>query len=221
MGADMSNAQSNSVLTGNSLVSFSPGTSAEERGDILDCLTYTELRANKKFDRRTGWSKWLNRYEAGLYKNGFALSGALSNNTITVDNYRALPSIADEMIHTASRDATEHRELARLASSALNAMFESDQAQVFFRDWFSTERSESFQVVPCCRNESGHIEVMICGMQMITETVEGSWFHRASALMTVSVSGGTYLYSREAYEPYRNKVESKLAEQTYAAFQNI
>lgn len=210
----MSKAQSNIALTGTSLVSFSPDVSADERGDILDCLTYTELRANERFDRRAFWREWLNRYQAGLYRNGFGLNGVLTSNTVTVNHYRELPNVAGELIQTASRETTNHRELARLARSALTAMLNSDQAQVFFHDGFRTERSESFQVVPCRKNDSGHIEVMVCGMQMITQTIEGSWLQRASARMTVSVSGNAFLYSREAYEPYREKVESRLALKT-------
>ncbi|MDB6142827.1 MAG: Uncharacterized protein JWP80_1871 [Pseudomonas sp.] len=172
----MNNAQSNIVLTGNSLVSFSVDTSKAERDDILDCLTYTELRASKKFNRRTAWSKWLNRYEAGLYNNGFQLNGVLNSDTITINNYRELPGVAGAVIQTASRETTEHQELARLAGSALDRMFDSDHARVFFRDWFSAERSESFQVLPCRKRATGQVEVMVCGIQMVTQTTEASWF---------------------------------------------
>ncbi|MDB6142828.1 MAG: hypothetical protein JWP80_1872 [Pseudomonas sp.] len=39
--------------------------------------------------------------------------------------------------------------------------------------------------------------------------------------MAVSVSGGAYLYSREAYEPHREKVATNLATEAYAAFQHL
>ncbi|WP_206302268.1 hypothetical protein, partial [Pseudomonas viridiflava] len=86
----MSNAQVPLLMTGHSLVSFFADASEQETNDILDCLNYSEIRAGRKFDRQQDWSKWINRYQAGLYQNGFSLSGALSKETFLINKPRDL-----------------------------------------------------------------------------------------------------------------------------------
>lgn len=212
----MTGSQTDSLLTGSSLVSFSSGMSEQERSDILDCLNYSETRANKKYQRREAWSKWINQYQAGLFNNGFTLSGVLMDNTLTI-------SKPADLVH-ATRDAIQtsgHLELSDLAYSALNRLLGSQQAQTFFQDWFSVSQSESLQVVPCRKEEGGGISVMVCGLRMQTDVTGGSWFKRPTSAMTISMDGGAYLYTAQGYAPYRDRVTRGLERYARHYFESL
>ncbi|EPJ79631.1 hypothetical protein CFII64_20473 [Pseudomonas sp. CFII64] len=201
----MTDAQSGVLLCGQSLVSFSSGMSEQERNDILDCLNYSELRADGKSDRRQAWRKWINHYQAGLFKSGFELSGALSSNIVAITERRELLDVARDAIQ-----GSGHRELSELAHSALNTFLRSQQVEAFFQNGFSVSQNESFQVVPCCRVATGAIDVMVCGIHMQRDTTDGSWLDRPESFMKIRMDGGAYRYSAQAYEPYRAKVTKGL-----------
>lgn len=212
----MTDARSDKVLVGQSLVSFSFDMSENERNDILDCLNYCETRADRKYDRHGGWKKWINRYQAGLYNNGFKLSGALDSNTVQVSHIREVPEVLRTAIQTSG-----HPRLAALGHATLERMLGSSHAQSFFQRWFSAGLTESLQVVPCQRAPSGDIEVLICGVRLVTERIEGAWFQAPHSSMMISVDGGAYLFNEQAYGPYREKVESALVRYTRIYFDSL
>ncbi|QSB19744.1 hypothetical protein JN403_01220 [Pseudomonas sp. 15A4] len=197
----MGEARANTVLTGQSLVTFSSEVSDRERNDILDCLNYTETRAGRKFDRQHAWKKWIERYQAGLFNNGFKLGGVLESNVIRIQHRRELPEVVRSSIQ-----ATGSPQLGAQGRSALEAMLHSSEVQSFFEDWFSTGKAEAFQVVPCRKASDGHIEVMVCGLNMIVETAVDGWLTAPRLTMVIHVDGGSYLYDKKAFEPYREKV---------------
>jgi len=212
----MADSESNILLSGQSLVSFSSGMSEQERVDILDCLNYSETRADRKSDRSQAWRKWINSYQAGLFNNGFELSGALAYNVIAITERRELLDVARTAIQ-----ASGNTELSDLAHAALSTLLQSQQAQDFFENWLSVGSSESFQVVPCHKDATGAIDVMVCGMQMQTGVTDGSWLKRPQSLMTVRMDGGAYRYSAQAYEPYRAKVSKGLERYSRIYFESL
>jgi len=201
----MTDGQSDVLLSGQSLVSFSSGMSEQERNDILDCLNYSELRATRKSDRRQAWRKWINYYQAGLFNSGFELSGALNYNMVAITERQELLEVARNAIQTSG-----HAELSELAHKALNTLLRSQQVEAFFQNGFSVSQSENFQVVPCRRVSTGAIDVMVCGIHMQRDTTDGSWLDRPESFMKIRVDGGAYRYSAQAYEPYRAKVTKGL-----------
>ena len=212
----MTDSQSNTLLSGQSLISFSSGMSEQERIDILDCLNYSEIRADRKSDSRQAWRRWINHYQAGLFNNGFELSGALAYNVVAITERRELLDVARTAIQ-----ASGHNELSDLAHTALNTLLQSQQVQTFFEGSFSVGQRESFQVVPCRKDATGAIDVMVCGLQMQTEVTDGSWLERSQSLMTVRMDGGAYRYSAQAYEPYRAKVTKGLERYSRIYFDSL
>lgn len=201
----MADSEGGILLSGSSLVSFSDGLSEQEENDILDCVTYSELVASEKSDRQKAWFGWINRYQGGLLKSGLKISGVLDSNTLSISHHRELPYVASRLIHDYG-----HRELGELARSSLEALFRSDHARSFFKHWFSNSVSESLQLIPCRQTESGYIEVMVCGLQLITESTQGSWFQRPEARMTIHVDGGAFLYKPEGFAPHRATLNRRL-----------
>ncbi|MBD8571999.1 MULTISPECIES: hypothetical protein [Pseudomonas syringae group] len=212
----MSNAQAPLLMTGHSLVSFFADASEQETNDILDCLNYSEIRAGRKFDRQQDWSKWINRYQAGLYQNGFSLSGALNKETFLINEPRDLLVATRDVIR-----GSGHAELASLASEALGKLLSSHQMKAFFEDWFSTSRGESLQIVPCRQSTAGAVDVLVCGIHMQTESTGGSWFTRPTSTLNIRIDGGAYRYSADSYEPFREKVVDNLDRYTRIYFENL
>jgi hypothetical protein len=212
----MTNSRGRALLTGNSLVSFSDGMSEQEKSDILDCLNYAQAQADSRYRRRDAWSDWMRSYQAVLYNNGFKLTGALSNESLTITKPEDLLYVTRDALQ-----ATGHPELSELAYSALQKLLGSQQAQAFFEDWFSASQSESFQMVPCRKEPAGGIDVLICGIRMHTEAQAGTWFQRPTSSMTITLNGGAFLYTSQGYEPFRESVTNNLERYTRLYFANL
>lgn len=204
------------LLGGTNLITFSSGTSAEEKSDILDCLAYSEIKANAKYSRKKSWAQWVDRFQLGFYKNGFEITDALPDERFTLTDPRDLSSVVEDAIATA-----ENGELEQLARSAFNELLHSNDGKGFFRDWFSRERSENVQIIPCRKDAYGRVEILFCGLEMNIGTTESSWYQGSRSKISVTIAGGTYRYSAQAYAPHRKNVASFLDEHTYAAFQTI
>lgn len=204
------------LLGGNSLVSFDSGMPEPMRRDLLDCLRYCDVRANEKHDRHEAWTRWINAYQGGLFKHGFALSGVLPHDIVTVSDATELRHAISATIQAASNEA-----LSRLASQALERMLGSPHAQSFFNGWFTAGRSESMQVVPCGLQATEVVDVMICGLKMQTQTTDGSWFARATSSMTITIDGGAFRYSAQAYAPYREKIRQRLRDESLNYFNHL
>lgn len=211
-----SDGPSGVLLSDNNLVSFSQEMSEQERRDVIDCLRYSQSLANRKHSRHQAWGRWLNTYQAGLFNNGFTLSGALLYEILSISDARELRHVMGKAI-----EAAGHQALSGLAATALETMLDSHHAQSFFEGWFTAGRSESMQVVPCRRDAAGFVEVMICGLQMHTEEMAGSWFKRPTAQMTITIDGAAFIYSAQAYAPYREKIRKELKEYTVIYFDGL
>lgn len=201
---------------GNSLVSFESGMPESMRRDLLDCLRYCEIRANEKHDRQEAWTRWISAYQGGLFKHGFTLSGVLPHDILTVNDAAELRSAISTIIQAAGHEA-----LSGLVSQALERMLGSAHAQSFFNGWFTAGRSESMQVVPCGLQPAEVVDVMICGLKMQTQTTDGSWFARATSSMTITIDGGAFRYSAQAYAPYREKIRQRLRDESLNYFNRL
>jgi len=193
------------LLGGTNLISFSACTLAGEKADILDCLAYAEINASNRFNRKRHWAQWIDRYQLELYKNGFEITDALPGERFVLTDPRDLYSVVSDALETG-----ENRELERLASTSFLALLRSQDGKAFFRNWFSRERSENVQIIPCRRDSRGRIEMLFCGLEMLIATTESSWFEGSRSKIAVTISGGEYRFSAGSYERYRQKVESFL-----------
>lgn len=204
------------VLSGSNIVSFSDDLSEQVINDILDCVCYSEIVASEKSDRQKAWFGWINRYQGGLLKSGLKINGVLDDRTVSIEHHRELPYVAFRLIQDYG-----HQELGKLARASLDALLRGDHAQSFFKDWFSNSVSESFQLVPCRQAASGDVEVMVCGLQLVTESTQGGWFQRPDARMTIHVDGGAFLYKPETFAPHRAKLNERLQKYSGEYFDSL
>lgn len=204
------------VLIGQTLTSFSSGLSSDEQRDILDCLSYSQTRADRKYSRRDDWKMWINRYQAGLYNNGFKIGAALVTDTVEVSRMSEVPDVLRSMA-----EGSGHDELASLGRSALSRMLTSSQAHSFFQGWDAEGFSESLQVVPCRKRDSGDVEVLFCGVRLTTQTLAGLEPGTSRSGMRVSLDGAAYVFSEAAYAGYREAVTARLEAYTRIYFDSL
>lgn len=206
----MIDTRSSAALVGNSLTSFYSGISDQERQDIKDCLLYAELYANEKFDRQQLWKSWMDRYQRELVKLGFTLTSFIVEIPIQIWTARDF----DRVTFNAMGKVGSAR-LVELAHTSFKSMKASDHAKAFLGSWFSTGRSESFQVVPCEKLPNGELQVLVCGLNMTSRTVVkgGIFWKDIYSEMIVRMNGGSFAFSRGVYAEHRKRVRAQLGDQ--------
>lgn len=204
---------SNSLLMANNLVSFLPGIDAQERADIQDCLLLAELCAFEAYDRKRNWEGWINAYQQKLVTCGLSRTSVIDQKSAVFNKSKDFQRQAALLVAR----ITSPR-LAELAKSSLQLMFNSEHAKDFFSSWFSVGRSESFQIVPCEKRESGQIHIVICGLQMISLTKPKPWYSWISRIpmwplnyeMRLLLKGGGFVFDSAQYALNRDRVRKEL-----------
>lgn len=163
----MTASAANSLLVGSNVIAFLPGVSREDRVDILDALLWAELSASDRYSREKKWEQWIDAYKAQLVGSGFTSRSPLSQKPVKVSNESGFRKEVAKLVRTINPP-----QLAGVAKSALDVMFNSDHARSFFSSWFNFNagRSDNFQIVPCERGASGEINIGVCGLLMVTRT---------------------------------------------------
>lgn len=200
-------ASDGAILFGDSVLSFGASIDQPLREDILDCLLYAQLSADKKHQKRAAWRPWIEQYQRVIYQNGSPLNGAIDPMNLKIKRLRDLRNLP-----LASRGTATSPQLRALMNSSLEKLLESEHAKTFFSSWFSAGRSESFQVVPCQIDEAGEVTILVCGLQMTTTAVSHSPFfwQALSGDMTVRSNGASFRFSTQGYAPYRDKIRGYL-----------
>lgn len=222
----MTSADNNSrasLVRGSSLVSFLPAVPHLERDDILDALLYAELTASARFDRQRRWHEWNDTNLRSLVGCGFAMRKTLGHAPVKVSNEKGFRKKTAVLLNTIGVPS-----LAAVAASALDTMLDSGHARGFFNDWFSfnTGRSDSFQIVPCERMESGEGHIAVCGLQMVTRTrltPPGLFLPQWPFVyeMTLVLKGASLAYSQQRYAPHRERVREYLMSTSLEAINRI
>ncbi|SEQ81738.1 hypothetical protein SAMN03159444_02528 [Pseudomonas sp. NFACC02] len=206
-------SRNDTLLMGNNLVSFEASVSRSLRDDILDCLLYAEHSANKKHDRSLHWKLWIEQYQRVLYQNGGRLTGAINADQLIIQHIRELRYVPYAIAGSATS-----RELQAVLERSISKLLDSSHARTFFNSWFSSGRSESFQVIPCCANEGGGVSILVCGLQMTSRAFKpGPVAWEAGGDLTIRSNGGSFLLSEESYQPYRERIRAHLARQARQA----
>lgn len=197
------------LLMGDSVLSFSEGTPQSLRDDILDCLLYAQLSADKKHQKRRAWKPWIEQYQRVIYQKGSPLNGAIDPMHLTIKRLRDLRDLPLRSTGTATSP-----ELRALLRSSLETLLDSTHAQAFFNSWFSVGRSESFQVVPCQMDERGGVTILVCGLHMTTTAISHAPFfwQALTGEMTVRSNGASFLFTEQGYAPYRKQIRDYLTD---------
>jgi hypothetical protein len=199
---------SDSLILGSNLVSFVPGVPSEDRADIMDILLLAELQASERHSREKRWEAWITAYIQALANSGLRHQGLLSQPPRKITNKAAVSSEAGKLFF-----GIRPVRLAQEARSALEQMFMSEHAQSYFRHSFdfSSDRSDSFQIVPCEREESGLINIAVCGLNMLTRPKPRlrPW-RPVEREMVLTLRGGNFIYQQETYARHREDVKKAL-----------
>lgn len=200
----------NCLLTGDSVISFGEGISQAFRADIMDSLLYAQLSADARYDKRRMWQPWIEEYKAQLWRSGGQQTGAIIPRPKKINGLAKLSSLRPDVSGAASSPY-----LLQLLKQSLDALMASDHAQIFFNSWFSSGRSESFQVVPCEADGRGGATILICGLQMTTKSVgSGLFFWQVVAgEMTVIANGAACRLTTQGYESHRKNIQDYLKDQ--------
>ena len=196
-----------SSLIGNNLVSFAEGIAPALKADIMDCLLFAQVCADDKYQRSAQWKLWIEKYQKVIFNNGSSLSGAIDPLQVTIKRLRQVRDIR-------LRGTATSPELQRMLQSSFDQLMDSDHAKTFFSTWFTSGRSESFQVVPCQSDGQGGATILVCGLQMTTREVgSGLFFWQIiNGEMTVRANGASFRFTGAGYAPFRNAIQDALAE---------
>jgi hypothetical protein len=199
-----------SLLAGDSLISFGEGISQALRADIMDCLLYAQPSADGRFDKRKFWQPWIEEFKSQLWRTGGQQTGAVIPRPKTINGLATLSSLRLDVLGAASSP-----QLQSLLKHSLDALMTGEHAQTFFNSWFSSGRSESFQVVPCESDGSGGATILVCGLQLTTKAVGSGLFpwQVLAGEMTVIANGAACRLTSQGYEPYRKSIQDYLKDQ--------
>ena len=202
-----------SLLLGTNLVSFHSNITMSVRDDIKDCLLLAQLRASEQFDSERYWPQWVDAYRRTLISVGSNLSEVIDRPQVKVKTQKYFQVEAAKLVASMPSPS-----LSVAANDALDAMYQSAHAKTFYESWFSSGRSDSFQIIPCEKTHAGDIDIMLCGLQMTTRTkvtdIRPVFFPiwPFSYELTLLLRGGRFLFSEAAYGPYRQSVRAELRE---------
>ncbi|OQR37856.1 hypothetical protein BWR59_01815 [Pseudomonas sp. Bc-h] len=199
-----------SLVMGSSLVSFGSSVSAGLRADVMDCLLYAQLSADKKYDRRQNWRQWIEQYQRVIYQKGSRISGALNPVQIKIQRLQDLRTVRYYLSGAATSP-----ELQALLERSIDALMGSEHAKAFFSTWFVSGRSESMQVIPCEARADGGVNILVCGLQMTTSAFTSGFFfwEVPSGEMIVRSNGASFMMTEESYAPFRKPIARYLGAQ--------
>ena len=194
-----------SCLYGTNLVSFGEGIEEGLQQDVLDCLLYAQLKADGETSRQNDWRGWLHAFQQSMGSAGARQSDVVGDNMMIV---RGLRDLRNPRFLGADSSA----ELRDLFNRSIDALMTSEHANTYFRSWFTSGRSESFQVVPCVMETDDEVTIMLCGLQLTTLAFRSGFFFWdvLRGEMRVHYAGAAYRFSRTLFEPSRSQVQETL-----------
>jgi hypothetical protein len=199
---------------GNNLLSFEASIPGSVRDDILDCLLYAQQSADKKHDRSVQWKLWIEQFQRVIYQKGGRLTGSINPDQVVIEHIRELRHVPYMIAGSATS-----RELQAVLERSISTLLDSSHAKTFFNSWFSSGRSESFQVIPCVVGQGGGVNILVCGLQMTSRAFKPGrvpWEVLGGDL-TIRSNGGSFLLTEENYRPYREGIMAHLNRQARQA----
>ncbi|WP_122341630.1 hypothetical protein [Pseudomonas caricapapayae] len=193
------------LLAGSSLLSFARNVEPDLREDILSCLQYARLVATDRYSPGRAWRAWLNAYQHAILANGGRRSAGLNDVHLKIHSFRDVGKLQLPVI-----DNTV--ELGQLYRSSFDRLLSSDHAKTFFSSWFTSGRSESFQLMPCVMHSEDEVTILMCSVQMTTLALRPAlhFWQVLGGEMRVHAVGTAFRFSRQSFGPFRQTVQDAL-----------
>lgn len=194
-----------SLLSGKNLVSFAHNIAPGLRQDILDCLLYAQLKADESVPHRDDWRTRQGAYQRSLEKNGANRYADVRDQRVKIHHLRDLRKL--------QLPVNRSPELHQLYGRSLDKLMTSEHAQAFFSSWFTSGRSEHFQVVPCAMHSEDEATIVLCALQMTTTSLRPAlyfWQILGGEMMVQAAAAG-FRFSSKAFDPYRQAVQDTLS----------
>ncbi|RMQ50565.1 hypothetical protein ALQ04_03832 [Pseudomonas cichorii] len=202
----MKNQDFNALLVGNTIVSFSPGVSAQSREDIADLLMYADFFASQSYRPGEFWTSWLNYYRSSLVSSGCKLTSQIVKEPMFITSAEQLDSISFEIA-----GSVHVENLVELARRSFKAVRLNQYARYFFQYGAGTGTVGNFQVVPC-EEVGGQIHILLCGVHARSTATSDSrggdsWINRE---MIVRLGGGVYAFNSQVFASHRERIRTRL-----------
>ncbi|MCW6056375.1 hypothetical protein [Pseudomonas fragariae (ex Marin et al. 2024)] len=201
----------NALLTGSSLLSFARNIEPDLRQDIIDCLHHAKLVADDRHSSRGNWRAWLDVYQRSIAATGGSHGAGINDARLKIHSFSDIGSLQLPVFDNAG-------ELRQLYRSSLDRLLSSDHAKTFFSSWFTSGRSESFQLIPCSMHSEDEVTILLCSLQMTTIALRPAlyFWQVLGGEMQVHVVGTAFRFSRQSFEPFRQVVQDTLADRAAA-----
>lgn len=195
------------VLIGSNVVSFGSGVSAADSQDLMDLMTYAELRADRRYSRVTLPKSWLDHYQRTLVKYGCQLRGFLIEDYSTASSLQELLELTVRLV-----GGDGGVEFSRLVKRSLLALDANKEARRYLSATYDQKNGMVFEVTPCHTNAMGQTYLFFCGLRLRFDTYieqEGIW-NEAIRYVTLIPNGGYFLFDRQVYAQHRAYVLAKI-----------
>ncbi|WP_055003158.1 hypothetical protein [Pseudomonas coronafaciens] len=198
------------LLTSSSLLSFH-NIDACLRQDIISCLRHARLVADDQHSPQRAWHLWLDVYQRSIVANGGLRSARGNDVRLNIHSFRDIGKLRFPVVDNAV-------ELRRLYHRSLDTLLASDHAKTFFSSWFTSGRSESFQLMPCVMHNKDEATILLCSLQMTTTALRPAFYfwQILGGEMRVHAISAAFRFSRQSFEPFRQTVQDSLADRARA-----
>ncbi|MCF5164883.1 hypothetical protein GIW45_12580 [Pseudomonas congelans] len=199
------------LLTEASLLSFARNVEPDVRQDIIDCLHHARLVADDHHSSRTNWRAWLDAYQRSITATGGSRSAGINDARLRIHSFRDIGKLQLPVVDNAA-------ELRQLYRSSLDRLLSSEHAANFFGSWFTSGRSESFQLMPCAMRNKDEVSIILCSLQMTTLALRPAqyFWQILGGEMQVHAVSTAFRFSRQSFEPFRQTVQDALADRAAA-----
>jgi len=199
----MSNSESNAAYLGNiqSLVTFEPALSKQERVDIQDVLLDAQLFAGAKFNFETQWSSWMHYYRNRLTSRGVKQRSVVTDDSLLLNNASELLSAT-----FAIKGISDHDVVGDLVRRSFEEMGIYQVSDAYFRYGSNSTYVGSFQFVPCLRTENDQVVMSLCSLHLVSDPQS-----TGGRRLLFFFKGGSYVFDRQDYAAHRSDVERYLA----------
>jgi hypothetical protein len=195
----------------NSLATFAPGLTVQERTDIQDVLLDAQLFASHLHDFEQQWMSWMHYYRHCLSTRGLKLKSLVLDDSLVVSSTEDLMQATFRITGSTGRE-----QLGELVRRSFKATGVYDAADAYFKRGGDQARLGSFQVVPCVRSRGDEILLLLCGLHLNADE-----YSAGGRRLLFYFKGGAYVFDSAVYAPYRADVTRYLKSKTNAFITDV